>query len=115
MRVALLLLAGGGVYAGTPIEWMPPWVANVWRFFLFVATCLIIGQFIMMMKHRYGRFRFQSRSMSFFWSAIFVFLLRTVVVQIERFGGQAVYEGLPMDTVAVVLLGVGIRYYKQGS
>lgn len=105
------------VYAGTPIEWLPELVVSVWRFFFFVANIYVLVQFTTMTWTRHSPLKrkghFSAQSFFWIWLGCAVFLLRSLIVQIERFGDRAVYEGLPIQTVGLLCIWRGVYLYRN--
>lgn len=107
------------VYPGTPIEWLPESVVNVWRFVFFLCNLVVLLQFATMTWKRHGlrseRFmdHFASRSNFWVWLGVTIFLIRGQVVQIERFGDKAVYEGLPVQSFVLFCIWRGVVNYRN--
>lgn len=101
------------IYPGTPIEWLPIWVASIWRFAYFLAAVSVLSRFAFMTVKRHGNLQFRTITMQWMWWALVVYTLKSLLGQVERWGDQAVYEGLPLNTVAIVLLWLSVRSYAR--
>lgn len=107
------MIVTNDIYPGTPIEWLPLWVASVWRFLYFIAVVVVMSRFIFMTVKRHGKFQFRTQTMQWMWWALLAYTLKALVGQVERWGDQAVYEGLPLSTLAVVFMWLSLRSYAR--
>src|SRR3954471_17492292 len=108
------MIGADTIYPGTPIEWLPESCVSVWRFLFFIMNIYVLVQFATMTWGHHSpltRFtnHFTARSFMWIWIGCALFLLRTLAVQIERFGDKAVYEGLPVQTVIVLCIWRGVH------
>lgn len=108
-----------GVYAGTPIEWLPEWIVSIWRFIFFVANVHVLVKFATMTFTRNSpkvrlKDHFTASSFMWIWLGCVVFLLRSLIIQVERFGDKAVYEGLLMQTIVLLCIWRGVYLYRKG-
>lgn len=107
------MFGDASVYPGTPIEFVPIWVAEVWRLGLFFVTIYNLTHLVKMIYARYGRLYFRAPSFKWFWMALVFTSLLLLVIQIERFDDQVVIEGLLSWTFLVIFVFLGIRAYRR--
>jgi hypothetical protein len=111
-------MIGDVIYAGTPIDWLPESVVNAWRFLFFVCNLYVLVKFATMTWSRHGvrepiRQQFASAANFWIWLGVTLFLLRGELIQIERFGDKAVYEGLPLQTIILFCIWRGVVNYDR--
>jgi hypothetical protein len=89
----------GVIDPGTPIYWVPQWIADTWRGALFVAIAVLV----LRMAYEAADDR-QIASWVIWWRAsLTVLLLDAAWLQAERWGDPITVEGVPVTSLAVAL------------
>jgi hypothetical protein len=100
----MLHLAMAG-YSATDMPFVPIWLANVWRAFLWAAELSLLTTFIVFMPQAWRR-RHDEDPMMLEWTVwlylgMGLFLIRSAVVQLERWDAPVLVENLPVTTVVL--------------
>lgn len=95
---------------GTELDFLPETIVQLWRVAFIVLACHVLGQRLPLLLSmnralptwaRYGQ------------AAVVLILIRSIVVQVQRWEAPLLLEGLPVNTAFVVLLWLGGRAYKR--
>lgn len=90
------LVADAYIYPGTPITWLPDWLALVWRVGLWIAILIIV------IRMTTRAIKGTNPSLSYGRAALVILLCQQLVTNAERFGDPLTFEGSPITTIAVV-------------
>lgn len=101
------------INTGTELEFIPIWVAEIWRLILFCLTAWILGHLMTMPLSRYGRMHYASKANMWFHMSLTFAITMSAVVQVQRFDNVVVLEGLVTFTVLVFLTGMGVWHYRK--
>lgn len=82
---------------------LPDAVVAVWRGLLFIGSCIVLGCYWPFLRRPNS-----SPARRWFAAGVIVVLLRTVIVNIERWHQVLYLEGLPVDTIWLTLVGVAL-------
>lgn len=85
---------------------LPGAVEAIWHSLYFIFATGALG-ILLLFVFRRG----QIWSRRIFMAGFSVLVFRTILVNIERWGGTLYWEGLPFDTLALVLLYLGFRVW----
>lgn len=83
------------VYAGTPITWLPDWLALGWRALLWLAMVYLI------VRLAFRAARGDTPLLAWGRAALMFFMIQELVIDAERFHDPLTYEGVPIITIAV--------------
>lgn len=83
-------------------------VIAVWRLIFWIAALLVVGQLI---SDALGRGGLTSTRLGRL--ALIVLIARFALVQALRWKGPAFWEGLPLETLGLLLAGLSTWYYKK--
>jgi hypothetical protein len=99
----------GVIDPGTPLYFLPQWVADTWRTLLFLAILVLV------LRMAYDAIHLRQIAAWVIWwrASLTVLLLDAAWVQIERWGDPLVVEGVPVTSVAVVLAAWSAFSYER--
>lgn len=101
------------IIAQTEVNWLPVWVAQVWRLGIFVAASWLIGRIFWGFTSLDSDIRSLPIERKVAWVAVMVFTLRALIVSIEDFDEPLHYENSPVTTLALALAIYSVSNIKK--
>jgi hypothetical protein len=99
------------ILAGVHKLLLPLWIEAAWRGVYFVAAICTLAWMRVFLSTTVA----MPRSRKMLMAALAVVTVRTMVVQLERWNQPLYLEGLPVDTVWIVLAMVGLARWTRES
>lgn len=95
------------------MEWLPVWLTNAWRVTLFAMEAWLAANIAFGFLDHEQRIHRLTPERRLCWLCILVFVVQRVIRQIEQFDEPAVYESLPLTTLAVVIGMFSVRAVRK--
>ncbi len=107
--IAGIATVRGVIDPGTPIYWLPQWIADAWRALLFLVILILV------LRMTYDAIHLRQFATWVIWwrASLTILLLDAAWLQLERWGDPLTVEGVPVTSVAVGLAAWSAFTYER--